>query len=106
MDADQVLNALGDGTRRGLVKILAQTPATVSDLANALGVTKTAIGQHIAILEACQLISSKKAGRVRMCKIDTRGLDVLQDWIDAQRGSWKTKFEQLGVVLSEIGTDK
>jgi DNA-binding transcriptional ArsR family regulator len=103
MDADQVLSALGDGTRRALIGILAQSPASVSDLANALGVTKTAVGQHVAILEVCQLVSSEKTGRVRMCKIDTRGLDVLQRWIDAHRGSWNARLVRLGEVIAEGG---
>jgi DNA-binding transcriptional ArsR family regulator len=101
MDADQVLTALGDGTRRALIGILAQSPASVSDLASALGVTKTAVGQHIAILEACQLVSSEKKGRVRICRIDTRGLDVLQLWIDAQRGAWESRLGRLGDVLGD-----
>lgn len=105
MNADQVLNALGDGTRRGLIGILAQSPASVSDLANALGVTKTAIGQHVTILEACQLVSSEKGGRVRICKIDTRGLDILQRWIDTHRGSWNVRLGHLGDVLAEGGGD-
>lgn len=103
MDADQVLNALGDGTRRVLIGILAQSPASVSDLANALGVTKTAVGQHVALLEACQLVASEKNGRVRMCRIDTRGLDILQRWIDARRGSWESRLGRLGDVLGEGG---
>ncbi len=103
MDADQVLNALGDGTRRALIGILAQSPASVSDLANALSVTKTAVGQHVAILEACQLVASEKNGRVRMCRIDTRGIDILQGWIDARRGSWESRLGRLGDVLGEGG---
>lgn len=105
MDADQVLNALGDGTRRALIGILAQSPASVSDLANALSVTKTAVGQHIAILEACHLVKSEKHGRVRMCRVDTGGLDVLQRWIDVHRGSWKSMLGRLGDVLGEGGGD-
>ena len=105
MDADQVLNALGNMTRRALIGILAQSPTSVSDLASALGVTKTAVGQHVSILEACQLVSSEKKGRVRMCKIDTRGLDVLQRWIDAHRGSWNFRLGRLGDVLAEDGGD-
>lgn len=103
MDADQILHALGDGTRRALIGILAQSPASVSDLANALGVTKTAVGQHIAMLEACQLVASEKTGRVRICKINIRGLDVLQRWIDVHRGSWESRLGRLGDVIGERG---
>jgi DNA-binding transcriptional ArsR family regulator len=106
MNADQVLHALGDGTRRGLIGILAQSPASVTDLANALGVTKTAIGQHVAILEACQLVSSEKAGRVRICRIDQRGLNILRRWIDAHTGGWNARLGRLGDLLTEGDEDR
>jgi len=98
-EPDQIFNALGDETRRGMVGLLAQSPASVSDLAKALGVTKTAIGQHIAKLESCQLVVSRKKGRVRICKIDQRGLDALQRWIDAHRGHWEAQLGRLGDAL-------
>ncbi len=99
--ADHILDALGDGTRRALLGLLAQSPASVSDLARVLEVTKTAIGQHITILEACQLVTTQKSGRVRLCQIDHRGLDVLQDWIKTQRRSWDASLGRLGEVLGK-----
>jgi len=98
---DHILDALGDGTRRALIGLLAQSPASVSDLARVLEVTKTAIGQHIAILEACELVISQKSGRVRLCRIDQRGLDVLQNWIKTQRSSWEANLGRLGEVVGK-----
>jgi len=100
-EADQVLNALGDGTRRAMFGLLAQSPASVSVLAEATGVTKTAVGQHIAVMEACQLVTSQKTGRVRICKIDQRGLNVLQRWIEDHRGHWESNLGRLGGLLGE-----
>ncbi|MBI1172417.1 metalloregulator ArsR/SmtB family transcription factor [bacterium] len=101
LDANQVLAALGDATRRALIDLLAQSPSSISDLASALNVTKTAIGQHVAILEACHLVVSQKTGRVRICRLDHRGLDALQVWIEARRHPWVEKLDRLDDLLEE-----
>lgn len=100
-DADRVLAALGDGSRRAIIGLLAQSPCSVSDLAHALGITKTAIGQHIAVLETCRLLQSEKQGRVRLCKLDQRGFDTLQGWVSRHRGYWEHNLDRLGEVLAE-----
>jgi DNA-binding transcriptional ArsR family regulator len=101
VDANLVLSALGDSTRRAIVDLVAQSPASVSDLANALSVTKTAIGQHIVLLEACHLVSSKKIGRVRICRIDQRGLNAVRRWIEAHEGHWQANLRRLGGIIGE-----
>lgn len=100
-DANLVLSALGDGTRRAIIDLVAQSPASVSDLANALSVTKTAIGQHVTLLEACHLVSSTKIGRVRICRIDQRGLNAVRRWIEAREGHWQTNLRRLGGALGK-----
>ncbi|NOT70991.1 MAG: winged helix-turn-helix transcriptional regulator [Hyphomicrobium sp.] len=101
ISAESVLSALGDPTRRTMVAGLSQGPATVSSLAGLLGITRTAVGQHIAVLEACGLAHSEKLGRVRTCRLNFGGLSVLQDWIDFQRATWERSLDQLGEVLLE-----
>lgn len=100
-DADRVLAALGDGSRRAIIGLLAQSPCSVSDLANALGITKTAIGQHIVVLETCRLLQSEKQGRVRLCRLDQEGFNTLQRWISHHRGHWERNLDRLGEVLDE-----
>ena len=99
--AEATLDALGDRSRRAIIGLLAASPCSISDLADALGVSKTAIGQHITILEACALVSSEKKGRVRMCRIDPTGLDTLQRWVDRHRGHWQAGFGRLGDMLGD-----
>ena len=48
---DQLFHALGDPTRRAIVDRLSAAPTTVTRLAEGLGITLTAVGQHLQILE-------------------------------------------------------
>ena len=65
---DDVFRALGDPTRRDLVERLSGGPATVSQLAQPLEMSLSAVVQHLAVLESSGLVSSEKLGRVRTCR--------------------------------------
>jgi DNA-binding transcriptional ArsR family regulator len=99
--ADQVFNALGDPTRRAIVERLSRGPTSVSRLAEPLNVTVTAVAQHLQVLEECGLAHSEKVGRVRTCRVETAGLDVLVSWIDQHRTVWERRLDRLGDVLDE-----
>ena len=100
---ERVFHAMGDPTRRAIVELLAQGPLSVSALAAPLGVTLTAISQHLQILEEAGLAATQKIGRVRTCRLETRGLDVLQSWIAERRPLWDKRLDALGSVLGESG---
>ena len=104
--ADQVFAALGDATRRAIVKLVAQGPQSVSALAAALEVTLTAITQHLRILQTCGLLQTRKVGRVRMCELDSRGLDLVAQWVAFNRQMWEQRFDALGAMLEEDADGK
>ncbi len=101
IEAAKVFQALGDPTRRAIVERLSKGPASVSSLAEPLGVTLTAVTQHLRVLEDCGLARTHKAGRVRTCEVSRAGFGVLEHWIGWQRSLWETRLDALGVVLAE-----
>lgn len=100
-DADRIFAALGDGTRRAIFRLVSAGPQSVSLLAEALGVTLTAVTQHLRVLEACGLLQTRKVGRVRMCEMDGKGLDVLAEWVTLNRQLWQQRFDALDAMLRE-----
>lgn len=98
---DRLFHALGDKTRRTLLDLLVEQPRSVSQLAAALGVTLTAVGQHLEILEAARLVRTEKLGRVRTCRLDPEGLDALEQWIRAHRTEMEKSLDRLGELLGE-----
>lgn len=99
--ADGIFFALGDATRRSIVRMVSEGPQSVSALAKALGVTLTAIAQHVQVLQGCGLLRTEKVGRVRLCQADPRGLDVLQQWVSTTRQRWEARFDALDAMLDE-----
>jgi DNA-binding transcriptional ArsR family regulator len=99
--AARVFDALGDATRRAIVERLVQGPQSVSRLAEPLGVTVTAIGQHLQVLSEAGLVRSDKVGRVRTCRIAPQGFAVIETWVKQQRSIWERKLDRLGELLDE-----
>jgi DNA-binding transcriptional ArsR family regulator len=100
-DIDRLFHALGDPSRRAILDQLSRAPASVSGLAACLGLTLTAISQHLQVLEAAGLASTEKVGRVRTCRIEESGFARLERWIAQHRSIWSHRLDRLGDLLEE-----
>ncbi len=98
---DRLFHALGDPTRRAILDRLSRAPTTVTRLAESQGITLTAVGQHLQILEECGLVRTEKRGRVRTCSIHPAGFDRLERWVREHRSTWELRLDRLGAVLDE-----
>ena len=101
INIDRLFHALGDPTRRALLDRLSQGPVSVSALAGPLGVTLTAVAQHLQILEECGLAHTEKVGRVRTCSVEPAGLSLAAQWVADRRSMWERKLDRLGDFLAE-----
>ena len=105
IDIDRLFHALGDPTRRAMLDRLSNGPLSVSALAAPLGITLTAVMQHLQILEECELAATEKLGRVRTCRIEPAGFDALEQWIRDHRTMWERKLDRLATFLEEKDTE-
>jgi DNA-binding transcriptional ArsR family regulator len=77
----QVLDALGDPTRRGIFEALAEGPMPVGVLANRLPISRPAVSQHLRVLKAAGLVLDRPSGTRRLYEIDPAGIGALQAWL-------------------------
>ncbi len=61
--ARRVHRALGDTNRLGLVRRLAQGPATVSELIDSTGLSQPLVSWHLRRLRSASLVTSERSGR-------------------------------------------
>ncbi len=101
MPLDATFQALADPARRSMVERLALGPASVSELAQPLDMSLSAVVQHLAVLEASGLVRSHKVGRVRTCQIDPKVLQSAERWISERRANWERRLDALGAYLDE-----
>jgi DNA-binding transcriptional ArsR family regulator len=102
---DRVFHALADPNRRVIVERLSLGPATVSELAQPLPMSLSAVVQHLEVLQVSGLVSSEKVGRVRTCRIEPAALRPVEQWITARRSSWERRLDRLGEHLAD-GNDE
>lgn len=98
---DLMFTALADPTRRAIVERLAHGPASVSELAKPLKRSLPAVVQHLQLLEESGLVTSRKIGRVRTCRIQPKRLDAAQAWLAEQRAHWEARFDRLDTFLQK-----
>ena len=98
---DLAFKALGDPTRRAMLRILAGGERGVVDLASNFDLTQPAITKHLNVLETAGLISRKKRGRYRMCRLEAKAVQDTADWLDDLGKYWRDRFSAIDALLVE-----
>ena len=99
---DGVFQALADPTRRAVLQRLSGGTAAVSELARPFDMALPSFLQHLKVLEACGLVSSRKEGRVRTYRMSSEPLRAAESWIAAQRAHWECRLDQLDEYLEQL----
>jgi DNA-binding transcriptional ArsR family regulator len=94
---DEVLDAIGDRTRRAILEKLALGPVAVGVLAEQLPVSRPAVSQHLRVLKAAQLVEESAAGTRRLYRINQAGLMVVRDYFDR---FWETTLDNFALVAA------
>src|SRR5215217_3581802 len=102
---DLVFHALSDPARRLVVERLTRGSASVSELAQPLDMTLSAVVQHLAVLESSGLVRSEKVGRVRTCRMEPVGLRTAESWITERRAIWEIRFHRIAELLTDESND-
>lgn len=58
--------------------------------------------QHLAVLESCGLVRSKKIGRVRTYRLVPKRLRLVESWLDRQRALWERRLDQFDEYVTEL----
>ena len=99
---DCVFRALGDPTRRAVLGRLSGGPAPVSELARPFDMALPSFTQHLAVLQNCGLVRSRKTGRVRTFELAPQPLKAAERWMVEQRALWERRLNQLDHYLNEL----
>jgi DNA-binding transcriptional ArsR family regulator len=99
---DTSFAALSDATRRGVLEQLGRADASITDLAEKFHMTLTGMKKHVGVLEQAGLVTTKKVGRVRTCKLGLRRLEEEVAWIEGYRRLWDARFDELDKVVEEL----
>ena len=77
-----ILDALGDRTRRLILRRLGDGPLPVVDLARGLPVSRPAVSQHLKVLKAAGLVRDRPVGTRHVYAVDPDGLAELRRYLE------------------------
>ncbi|MYW93943.1 winged helix-turn-helix transcriptional regulator [Amycolatopsis rubida] len=88
--AEQVFAALADPTRRAiLAELAARGPATATDLAARLPITRQAVAKHLGLLSDAGLVAAEPGERRRVrYRLDSAPMRVAQQFLAALARDW------------------
>jgi DNA-binding transcriptional ArsR family regulator len=92
---DRVFSALGDPTRRAILRVLAERPATINQIAKPFPVSLNTISKHVMVLERVGLVRREIRGREHHCSIDPSPLREADLWLEYYRQFWGQRLDAL-----------
>ena len=95
--AEQVFTALADPTRRSILAALASGgPATATDLAGRLPITRQAIAKHLALLTNTGLVTAEPGERRRVrYRLRSAPMQIAQQFLAALARDWDGALDAL-----------
>jgi DNA-binding transcriptional ArsR family regulator len=95
--AEEVFTALADPSRRGILAALATDgPATATDLAARLPISRQAIAKHLALLAAAGLVAAEPGERRRVrYRLRSAPMEVAQQFLAALARDWDRQLDAL-----------
>ena len=101
--AERVFTALADPTRRAILAALAAGgPATATDLADRLPVTRQAIAKHLTLMAEAGLVTAEHGERRRVrYRLRSAPMQVAQQFLAALARDWDRSLEALTEHLDQ-----
>ena len=96
-----IFAALADPTRRQLVSWLAARPATATELAQRLPISRQAVAKHLDVLGEARLIARERSGRDVRYSLDAQRLATASEWLATGSARWETRLQRLKSYVEE-----
>src|SRR5215212_10242376 len=101
LSLDSIFHALGDSTRRSMLRELAAGERTVGQLAEPFAISLAAASKHIKALETAGLIRREVRGRTHLCRLDPGPLASAYEWLGFYERFWTDRLDILERLLRE-----
>lgn len=88
-----VFAALGDDTRWSILVRLGREPASASELARELPVSRQAIVKHLEVLRAVGLVRTRRSGRSVLHEVEGARLDEVGRDLRGIAAAWDRRLE-------------
>jgi DNA-binding transcriptional ArsR family regulator len=96
---DKIFHALSDGTRRSMLRSLADGERSISDLAAPYAMSLAGASKHVRVLEGAGLVRREIRGRTHVCRLNAARLAEAEEWLRHYERFWNRQLDALDASL-------
>ena len=97
---DAVLHAVADQSRRTVLDILRDHPATAGELADALPIARPGVSRHLRVLREAGLVEVEQQAQWRIYRLRPEPLAELDGWLGRYRVIWEQRLDALHTEIA------
>jgi DNA-binding transcriptional ArsR family regulator len=97
---DAVMQALADPSRRTVLDILRDHPATAGELADALPIARPGVSRHLRVLREAGLVDVRQEAQRRIYTLRPEALAPVDEWLEGYRVLWQHRLDALHTEIS------
>ena len=97
---DVVLHALSDESRRTMLEVLRDHPATVGELASVLPIARPGVSRHLRVLREAGLVAVHQEAQRRIYSLRPEPLAEVDAWLSHYRTLWERRLNALHTEIA------
>jgi DNA-binding transcriptional ArsR family regulator len=98
---DRIFQALGDRTRRDIVRRVIEQEQSVSRLSDDYAMSFAAVQKHVAVLERAGLVTKEKRGREQIVRGDVDTIRQAGLVLEQYEELWRARVARADELLAE-----
>ena len=97
---DALLQALADESRRTVLEILRDHPASAGELADALPIARPGVSRHLRVLREVGLVDVRRDAQRRIYSLRPEALVEVDEWLEGYRALWQNRIDALHTEIA------
>jgi DNA-binding transcriptional ArsR family regulator len=97
---DAMLHALADPSRRRVLEILRDHPATVGELCTVLPIARPGVSRHLRVLREAGLVEVEQQAQWRIYRLRAAPMAELDCWLSNYRDLWQQRLDALHTEIA------
>ncbi len=95
-----MLHALADESRRTVLEVLRDHPASAGELAEALPIARPGVSRHLRVLREAGLVDVRRDAQRRIYSLRSEALIEVDEWLAEYRMLWQTRLDALHTEIA------
>jgi DNA-binding transcriptional ArsR family regulator len=92
MPSTDPFDALGDPTRREILRLLSEGDKPVHEIASSLPISRPAVSRHLRLLKDAGLVAERAEGNRRIYQLQGEGVRAVQEYLEGVWGVAAARF--------------